>query len=427
MKVQLDYGRAGLSVDLPDRNVDVVEPLELPGLPDEEAAVRTALRLPVSSAPLRDLVRADDDVVIVVNDGTRPTPSAKLLPLLLAELGHVPRERITVLVATGTHRANTPAELDEMLGPDVARRYRVINHDARNPAMLRYLGESTLGHPIWLNRHYVDAQVKILTGFVEPHFFAGFSGGPKPVMPGLAGLETVLWNHGPAMIADPRATFGVLEGNPIHEEQREIALLTRPTFSLNVTLNAQHQLTGVWGGEMDAVHAEAVAFVRRTAVQSIAHAYDVVVTTNSGYPLDQNLYQAVKGMSAAARAVRPGGAIVLAAECSDGLPAHGTYAGMLRNANTIGDLLACIEAAPRPLADGWQAQIQAQVQSMSVVYLFSTLPDDTVRSAHLTPTHDIGAAVRALMADRGPETSVLVLPQGPQTIVMRDAVIVPKA
>jgi nickel-dependent lactate racemase len=427
MKVQLDYGRAGLSVDLPDRNVDVIAPLDLPGLPDEAAAVRAALRLPVSSAPLRDLARADDDVVIVVNDGTRPTPSTRLLPLLLAELGHVPRERITILVATGTHRANTPAELDEMLGPDVAHQYRVINHDARNPAMLRYLGESTLGHPIWLNRHYMDARVKILTGFVEPHFFAGFSGGPKPVMPGLAGLETVLWNHGPAMIADPRATFGVLEGNPIHEEQREIALLTGPTFSLNVTLNAQHQLTGVWGGEMDAVHAEAVAFVRRTAVQSIAHAYDVVVTTNSGYPLDQNLYQAVKGMSAAARAVRPGGAIVLAAECSDGLPAHGTYAEMLRNATTIGDLLARIEAAPRPLADGWQAQIQAQVQSMSAVYLFSTLPDDTVRGAHLTPTHDIGATVRALMADRGPEASVLVLPQGPQTIVMRDAVVVPKA
>jgi len=304
MKVTLAYGRGGLDVELPDAATDVVEPRYAPGLVDDIAAIAAALESPLGAPPLRALAGPEDTVAIVVNDGTRPMPSARVLPPILAALDHVPRENITILVATGTHRANTPAELDDMLGPMVARGYRVVNHDARDPSTLVYLGTSALGHPIYLNRLYMESTVKILTGFVEPHFFAGYSGGPKPVMPGLAGLETVLGNHAPSMIAHPNATFGALRGNPIHEEQREIALRTNPTFSLNVTLNADHAITGVWAGALLAVHAAGVAFVRRTALREVASAYDVVLTTNSGYPLDQNLYQSVKGMAAAARAAR---------------------------------------------------------------------------------------------------------------------------
>jgi lactate racemase len=417
MQVTLAYGRTGFAVELPDDHTDVVEPRDVPGLPDEAAAITAALRAPLGRAPLHMLAGPDDNVVIVVNDGTRPMPSAQVLPPLLAELDHVPRDRITLLVATGTHRANTPAELDEMLGPALARGYRVVNHDARDDAALVYLGTSARGHPIFLNRLYMEASVKIVTGFVEPHFFAGFSGGPKPVMPGLAGLATVLCNHGPRMIAHPNATFGVLEGNPIHEEQREITLRTRPTFSLNVVLNKRHQLTGVWAGEMMAVHAAGVAFVRATAMQTVSREYDVVLTTNSGYPLDQNLYQSVKGMAAAARALRQGGAIVLAAECADGLPAHGTYATLLREATDPAALLARVEAAPTPLPDGWQAQIQAQIQHTAAVYLYSSLSDEAARWALLAPCHDIGAQVRSLLAARGPEARLLVLPEGPQTVV----------
>lgn len=417
MKVLLAYGRAGLEVELPDRNVEVIEPIDVPGLADEHAAILDALRHPLCTAPLAALANARDRVVIVVNDGTRPMPSARVLPPLLAELAHVPREQITILVATGTHRANTPEELDRMLGPQIARGYRVVNHDARDDASLTYLGLSSRGTAIYLNRLYLEASVRILTGFVEPHFFAGFSGGPKPAMPGLAGLRTVLANHGPRMIAHPNAAFGILEGNPIHEEQREIALLSAPTFSLNVALNKRHEITGVWAGEMLAAHADAVRFVRRTAMRPIRGEYDVVLTTNSGYPLDQNLYQGVKGLAAAARAVRQGGAIVLAAECADGLPAHGTYADLLRAARDPESLLATVEGAPTPLADGWQAQIQAQILRRAAVYLHSTLPDAQVREALLTPIHDVAATVRTLLAERGPNASLLVLPQGPQTVV----------
>lgn len=419
MKVLLAYGRDGLEVEVPEERADVIEPRDVAGLPDEATAITSMLRQPLCTPPLRDLANAGDRVVIVVNDGTRPMPSARVLPPLLTELAHVPRENVTILVATGTHRANTPAELDEMLGPDIARGYRVVNHDARDDDTLVSLGRSSRGHPILLNRLYMEAPVKILTGFVEPHFFAGFSGGPKPVMPGLAGLETVLHNHGPSMIAHPNATFGVLEGNPIHEEQREIALATRPTFSLNVALNKRHRITGVWAGEMMAAHAEAVAFVRATAMRRIDREYDVVLTTNSGYPLDQNLYQSVKGMAAAARALREGGSIVLAAECADGLPSHGTYADLLRGAESPDALLAGVESAPVPLADGWQAQIQAQIQRRAGVYLRSSLPDMMVRRSLLTPCRDVSLQVRQLLSERGDEARLLVLPQGPQTVVYR--------
>ena len=417
MRVMLAYGRTGLAVDLPDRDTDVVEPIDVPGLLDETAAVTAMLRAPLGTPPLRELVAPGDRVVIVVNDGTRPMPSARVLPPILAELSEVPRENVTILVATGTHRANTPAELHDMLGPDIARSYRVMNHDARDDSALVYLGATRRGHPIYLNRVYLEASVRIVTGFIEPHFFAGFSGGPKPVMPGLAGLATVLQNHGPRMIANPNATFGVLGGNPIHEEQREVALMAHPTFSLNVALNKRHEITGVWAGDMMTAHAAGVEFVRDQSMRPVSGDYDVVLSTNSGYPLDQNVYQAVKGMAAAARAVRAGGAVVMAAECADGLPAHGTYADLLSAAADPESLLATVESAPTPLADGWQAQIQAQIQRKAAIFLHSSLSDDMVRRALLIPCHDVAAQVRALLEARRPRARLLVLPQGPQTVV----------
>jgi lactate racemase len=415
--VELAYGRHGLNVTLPDQRADVVEPRDIPGLRDEAAAIEACLDEPHGTPALRDLASSGNRVVIVVNDGTRPMPSDRVLPGILARLSHIPRHDITILVATGTHRANTPDELDAMLGPVIRRDYRVVNHDARDDSSLVSRGTTKRGHPIEINRLFVDADVTIVTGFVEPHFFAGFSGGPKPVMPGVAGLRTVLANHGPDMIAHPNATFGVLDGNPLHEEQREIALALRPTFSLNVTLNKRRQITGVWAGDLLAVHGMAVEFVRRTAMQVISGEYDVVLTTNSGFPLDQNLYQSVKGLSAAARAVRDGGAIVLAAECEDGLPSHGAYADLLFGAANVEALLDRVLDSPAPIADGWQAQIQAQIQRRARVFLYSSLPDEIVRRSHFTPIHDIAAEILRLLHEAGPKARLLVLPEGPQTIV----------
>jgi lactate racemase len=416
MLIQLAYGKDGLAVDLPDDAV-LIEPRYLPGLPDEAAALRQALRDPIDCLPLRSLVGPNDTVAIVVCDITRPMPSRRVLPVVLAELDHLAPERITIFNATGTHRANTPAELAEMLGPEVVARHEVVNHDAFDLAAHDYLGDLPSGGPIWLDRRFLQCSVKITTGFIEPHFFAGFSGGPKMVAPGLAALETVHHLHSAPFIGHPLATWGITEGNPIHDAVRAIATQVKPDFSLDVTINRDHAITGVFAGELFAAHRRGCAFVKETAMQPVEAPFDVVVTTNSGYPLDLNLYQAVKGMSAAAQIVRPGGAIVAAASCWDGLPEHGNYKDILRLADSADSMLRLVESPGFQMHDQWQAQVQGIIQRQARVFLKSDgLTAAQVRAAHLEPCADLAATVRQLLAERGPGARLAVLPQGPQTI-----------
>jgi len=420
MKVQMAYGRTGLEVDLPDLPPDrlqIVEPRYVPGLPDEAAAIRAALRHPIGTPPLRDLVRPDDTVAVVFCDLTRPMPNDRVLPVLLAELESVvPRERITLLNGTGTHRANTPEELRRMLGPSIAAGYRIVTHNARDPSTLEYVGTTSFGHRVLLNRAYLQASVRILTGFIEPHFFAGFSGGPKMVLPAIAGIETVLGNHSAPMIGHPQATWAVTEGNPVWEEIREGCLLARPTFSLNVTLNKDHAITGVFAGEVLLSHREGTAWARQTIMQPVAEPFDIVLTTNSGYPLDLNVYQAIKGVSAAARILKDGGAIIAAAECWDGIPDHGNYKDLLFAARSPQELLERIHQPGFLMPDQWEAQIQAQIQLRARVYLYSSLPNEVVRRTHLLPCGPIRARLEQLLAAYGPAARLCVLPQGPQTV-----------
>jgi nickel-dependent lactate racemase len=416
MRVNLAYGKQGLEVDLPDQ-ATVVEPAFLPGLADEADALRQALRAPIGRAPIARLVGPEDTIGIVVCDITRPMPSRRVLPVLLEELGPLDPERITIFVATGTHRANTPAELDDMLGPQVARRYRIVNHNAFNRDEHDYLGDLSSGGPILLDRRFLACSLKILTGFIEPHFFAGFSGGPKMVAPGLAGLDTVLHLHSAAFVGHPKATWGLTVGNPIHDAIREIAARVQPDFTLDVTINKEHQITGVFAGELFAAHREGCAFVRQTAMQAVDAPFDVVLTTNSGYPLDLNLYQTVKGMSAAAQIVKDGGAIVVASSCWDGLPEHGNYKDVLRMASSAEDMLRRIETPGFSMHDQWQGQVQGLIQRKARVFLKSEgLSPEQVRRAHLEPIDDLSATIERLLGEYGPSARLAVLPQGPQTI-----------
>jgi nickel-dependent lactate racemase len=417
VKVALAYGKDGLTVELPDRNVTVVEPQYVPGLPDEPEALRRALRRPTAGPPLLDRLRPDDTVAITFCDITRPMPNDRVLPVLLTEIDRVvPREQITLVNGTGTHRANTDAELRRMLGDAIVDGYRIATHDARDPESLVNVGTSRFGSDIWLSRTFVAASAKILTGFIEPHFFAGFSGGPKMVMPAVAGLETVLRNHGARMIGDPDATWGVTEGNPIWEEIREAALMVDPRFSLNVSLNKTHEITGVFAGDLLASHRAGTAWVKQTAMRAVPAPFDVVLTTNSGYPLDLNVYQTIKGVSAAARIVKDGGAIVAASECWDGIPDHGEYKDLLFAAASPEALLARINAPGFQMPDQWEAQIQAMIQRRCRVYLHSALPDEVVSRTMLLPCGDIERRVASLLAEYGPDATLCVLPQGPQTI-----------
>jgi len=416
-RVRLDYGSAGLDVDLPDDRLTIIEPSFLPALPDPQADLRAALRAPVGREPLGALVKRGQTVAVSVCDITRAQPRAEMLHAIFDELAHVRDEDVTILIATGTHRANTPEELERMLGRDLLGRYRVVNHDSRAASTLALAGTTTTNVPVWLNREWLQADVRITTGFVEPHFFAGFSGGPKMVAPGLAGLETVLVLHDARRIGSPRATFGITEGNPIHDDVREIARMTGVHFALDVTLNRDQKITAVFAGDLFQEHAQACAAARRHAMQAVDAPFDVVLTSNSGYPLDQNLYQAVKGMSAAAQVVKDGGTIVCAAECRDGLPAHGSYGAVLASRSSPEALLAMITTPGYSQADAWQVQIQAQLQMKARVLVKSDgLPPDLIRRSHFEPIADVSQAVVDRLHAAGPRATLCVLPQGPQTI-----------
>jgi len=416
MKVNLAYGQGHLTVELPEKRTTIIEPSHKPGLSDERAAVMEALAKPIGAKPLKELIRPTDKVCIGFTDITRATPNERLIPWLLEYLSFLPRENITLLNALGTHRPNTKEELEKLLSPAVVRDYRVLNHEPENPAALKQFGATRDGTPALINKHIAEADFRITTGFIEPHFFAGFSGGPKGIMPGLAGLETVMSNHGAANIGNPKSTFGMTEGNPIWEEMRDIALRVGSTFLLNVTLNEGRQITGVFAGDLLEAHRTGFEFVRRSAMQRVKTPFEVVVTTNSGYPLDQNLYQGVKGMSAGARIIQEGGTLILACECREGVPAKSPLDLLLRSAGSSEEILALLATPGFVRPEQWQAQIQALIQRRAKVLVYSSLPDEIVRAAHLTPCHDIGAAVAEELERRGADARIAVLPQGPLTI-----------
>ena len=401
MEVTLAYGRDGLLAHVPDDAV-VVTPTNLPVLADEAGAIAAAVR-----APLDDAVRPSARVAVVFPDITRPMPNRTVLPPLLAELerrGCRPDE-VVLMCGTGTHRAATAAELAELVGPAVAGRYEIRNHVATSGDHV-HVGDVD-GVPVLLERAWVDADVRIVTGFVEPHFFAGFSGGPKGVCPGVAALETILECHSPARIADPRATWTVLDGNPVHDFVRAAAALAPAHLELDVAINDDRGVTAVFAN----AHRDACAFVERTSVQRVPGRFDVVLSTNSGHPLDRNLYQAVKGMAAAERVVRPGGTIVMTAACVDGVPAEGEFGRILAAA---GSADALVRADGPPGLDRWQAQVLGRVLRQARVQLHAEgLTHDEVRAAHLEPVADVSDAVASAA---GRDGRVCVLPLGPLTV-----------
>ena len=415
MRVHLQYGREGLDVEIPG-DVTVVEPRFVPGLPDEAAAFREAVRAPVEARPLREIVKATDRVAVVIPDLTRPLPSDRLLPWLFEELSHVPAERFTIVNGTGSHRVNTPEELRSMVGPEVLGRYRLVNHTAHDPATMLPAGKSRDGETVFLNREYVEADRRIALGFVEPHFMAGFSGGYKGVFPAVADIASIMRYHDARTIGDPRSTWGLLEGNPTQAIIRHNGSLLPLDFCVNVTLNRRREITRFFCGDPIAAHEAGCAFSKQTAMVACDRAFPIVVTTNSGYPLDQNLYQTVKGLSAAAQVVEPGGYIATASRCNDGFPEHGNFKKLLFDHASPRAVLDTIEAPGFSLYDQWEAQLLALIRLKARVGLRSELPPEDVRRAHLEPIEDVAAAVAQERARIGENAPVAILPEGPQTI-----------
>ncbi len=413
--VRLAYGTSGLTISVPP-TATVIAPRPRPAADDPRAVLRNALENPVAGPRLRDIIRPGQRLAISVCDVTRPQPRAMMLEAIMTLFEGVIRpEDVVVLIATGTHRGSTSDERLAMLGGPVMSTWRVEDHDSRDVSGLADLG--MVGDvPVSLAREWVEADVRITTGFVEPHFFAGFSGGPKMVAPGLAGLETTLELHNARRIGDSRATWGVIHGNPVHDAIRAIATATGVDLALDVLLDEHQRIVAAFAGEILSMHATACAAARRAAMQPVDGLFDIVITSNSGYPLDQNLYQSVKGMSAAAEIVRPGGTIIVAAECRDGVPDHGPYGRLLREGASPADVLARIAASASTIPDQWQVQIQVRIQQKANVLVRTDgLTDADVRAAHLEPIDDVTETLGQLLRN-DPAARICVLPEGPQTI-----------
>jgi nickel-dependent lactate racemase len=415
--IDLAYGRGTAPLYMNPELADwhVVKPKFAPSLRDAQAHFRAACRAPIAAPPLRELVQPNDRVVIVTSDGTRAVPNRVLIPWLLQELP-VPPEQVTVLLGNGSHRANTPVEIKAMFGEDLATRLRVLNHDAYDPGRNVSVGASASGGQAALDKVYVEADKRIVVGFVEPHFFAGFSGGAKGIVPGLASIVTINYIHSAALVRHPLSTWGVVEGNPIRAEIEQMVAHCPPDFTVNVTLNSDKQITAFFLGHYIEAHRAGCVRSREEAMVAVPSTFAMVITSNSGYPLDQNLYQAVKGMSAAARIVEPGGTILVASECSDGVPDHGNFADLMRVGSTADDILANVYQQEKVIVDQWQAQVAAEIMKKADVLVFSAMNRTSIAQCKMGVVDDLQAEVEARIRALGGHPRVAVLPDGPLTI-----------
>jgi lactate racemase len=415
MEVLIPYGSTHLTLEVPE-STTILYSQHVPTLPNEHDAFLAALRQPIGSIPLASRLRPHDRVAIVISDITRPTPNEKIVSWLLEELSFIPRDHFVILNGTGSHRANTREELIRMLGAEIVESVQIINHDAFSADTLAFLGETPSGTPVWVNRQYLEVDFRIVTGFIEPHFFAGFSGGAKGIIPGLAGIRTIQHLHSARLIGDPLSTWAVLDENPVQQGIQEAVRTCPPEFLVNVTLNQQRGITGIYAGDYIQAHRLGCQQIAQTATQAVKRPFDVVITSNNGYPLDQNLYQTVKGMTAAAQIVRQDGAIVAVAECRDGLPDHGNYKLLLQMRESPAALLELIHSPDFEMQDQWQVLKQALVQVHAAVYLHSSLPADDVRAAKLLPAPDLQGTVDQLLMQFGPHARLAILPEGPLTV-----------
>ena len=422
MQVRLAYGREGLLLEYPETPnfqgvlyPDRVTPLERPA-----ESLRDALAEPIASGPLRDRAAGRRNAVIVISDITRPVPNQLLLPGILEELSRagLSEEDITILIATGIHRPNEGDELTQLVGKDIADRYRVINHFSKEQDDMVQVGTVGEGVPAYVNRHYVESDLKILTGFIEPHMWAGFSGGRKSILPGISSAETLKYMHGPEMVAHPRTVYGVLEGNPFHEAGLEIMAQAGADFIVNVTLDTEKQVTGVFAGDPVEAHLRGVDFLSRHCVKTLSEPLDFVITTNAGAPLDCNLYQSSKGLSGVSGATRPGGVILMASACPEGFGSDEYLEVFEKYADSPQGFIEKILNKEFFVLDQWCAQETYQVRLKNEIWLHTDGIDSaTLEKYHFTPVARLETALDQLLERFGREARWAIVPDGPMLIL----------
>ena len=409
-KLKLPYKNSFVDTSIPARNVRyILDGMCIAGLEDEREAILNALRNPIGCTALRDCIHKNDRVVLIVTDNTRPCPDNRIVPVILEELEEkVPRKNITILVALGLHQPLSFEELTDKLGKDIVENYNVVNH---NPDQTVYLGRTSRGTPVEVNTRLAEADFRISTGFIESHFFAGFSGGRKSIAPGVSSSRSIRKNHSYQMIEHPCARAGILEGNPVHEDMVEQARMAKLDFIVNVLLNRNQEITHVMAGDPVLAHERGCQLERDIVQVKVERKVDITITTNGGAPLDLDFYQTCKGIDTASQITRDGGIIIIASSCDRGVGPK-EFLALHSSSNSPEEVLQKIR---RSKNEGvyWQNQILARAQLNHDIYLLSTLDDITVKQMMVTPIRTIQEGLEKAFQTLGADSQIAVIPRGP--------------
>nr|WP_282706834.1 nickel-dependent lactate racemase [Natroniella acetigena] len=420
----MPYGHKKLSLEVPEERLEgvlVSKAHDYVADMSEEELVKESLENPINSSQLRELAAGKDDIVIISSDHTRPVPSHVTMPIILDEIrAGNPNADITILVATGFHRASTEEELRDKYGDEIVDNERIINHDCRDEDNLVHLGTLPSGGDLIINKLAVEADLLIAEGFIEPHFFAGFSGGRKSVLPGIASKMTVLANHCAEFVGHEKARTGILDGNPLHKDMLYAAEQAGVEFILNVVINEHKEVINAFAGHLEDAHKEGCEFVAELSGVE-ANPADIAITTNGGYPLDQNIYQAVKGMTAAEATCKEGGVIIIAAECSDGHGGEAFYK-TFAEADSVEQIMDDIEARDRKetVPDQWESQVLARILLQFEVIMVTDAPKEMVEDMYMHWASDLDEALE--MAEKmldDPEAEITVVPDGVSVTVLK--------
>lgn len=419
MRVRLEYGKTGLDAEIPDQHV--VRSLaykQADPIPDPDAELHRLLKDPIGSASLAEIAAGRKGACILICDITRPVPNEQILTPVLAtlEAAGIPHDDILILVATGLHRESTPDELVEMVGPTIAANYRIEDHRGQDRDSHTYCGESQRGVPIWIDTRYVDADLKIATGLIEPHLMAGFSGGRKLICPGIAALETVKVWHGPQFLEHPNADCGILKDNPVHEENTWIAKHVGCDFIVNVVIDDKRQILKYVAGDLEEAFLEGVEFVRGVVTDQVEEPVDIVVTSSAGYPLDTTFYQSVKGMTGALPIVKQGGTIIVAASLTEGIGSP-QFQQLFQEHENLDVFMERILGKDYFVMDQWQLEELAKVRRKATVKMVSDgIPAETLNKLFVESAPSVEEAVEDSLNQYGPDATIAVIPKGPYVL-----------
>ncbi len=415
MKIKLNYGQNGLEVDLPSDNVTLIMNEPLKGLENEQASFVQSLDSPIQSKPLKELISPTDKIAIVIPDITRPFPFEKILTWLFDYLSEIPSQNFVIINGTGTHRANTDQELIQMVGKKIFNQYRIINHLCQDDSTMSLVGKAPEGHDVYFNSDYVNADKRLVLGFIEPHIVAGFSGGYKGVFPGIADLNSIGQYHRPVILADPNSKYGEMTHNPTQNILQHNGALVPVTFLINLTLNHNREITNYFCGDCLTAHLQGCDFVKNHCMFKCEHSFPIVITTNNGYPLDQNLYQCAKGLYAAKMIVKQNGLIITAAQCNDGF-GNNTFKELLFSHDSPESLMKTLYEREKIECGQWVGQHFGIVHEKARVALYSDIDAQQASKAYFEPISDIAQRVQQELEHVGKDSPIAVLPEGFMTI-----------